>query len=190
MYTTEGIVLKRNAFGEANVLFHILTYDLGLIIASAQSARLLSSKLRSSLQEYTHATVAVVKGKNGWKITNAIAKENFFFNYPEFSQKFVSQVSGVLVRMMPGEENNPDVFRVVLSGFKNLNNFQEKYISSFECLMMLRILYNLGYVSRDEQTEKFLVSGEEWGVVVLDEVILVKKYLIEKINKGLKESQL
>lgn len=208
MYTTEGIILKRTAFGEANAIFHILTSDLGLIIASAQAVRLSASKLRSSLQEYSYITLATVKGKGGWKVTNAIAKENFYFEYPPFAQKFVSQIAGVLVRMMPGEERHPEVFNIVLNGFLNLKNreanpqiisgdarsaegrFREKNISNFECLMILRILYHLGYVSSDTQTEKFLSSTDEWSESILDDMNPIKKVLIEKINNGLKESQL
>ncbi len=57
IYTTDGIVLKRTAYGEANIFVHVLTHDLGLIIASVQSARLSTSKLNSALSEYTFVSV-------------------------------------------------------------------------------------------------------------------------------------
>jgi DNA repair protein RecO len=196
IYTTDGIILKRTPFGEANILLHILTEDLGLIIASAQSARVSHSKLRPALQEYTYLSVSCVKGKNGWKVTNVIPKENFFFDYPQYVQKIVSQISTILVRMMPGEESHREVFSVVQSGFSylknhvNLTGSYEYGISNFECLIMLRILYFLGYISNEKQTEKFLMPILEWNESLLNEVSPVKSVLIEKINKGLKESQL
>jgi DNA repair protein RecO len=196
IYTTDGIILKRTPFGEANVLLHILTEDLGLIIASAQSARVLYSKLRSALQEYTYVSVSCVKGKNGWKVTNVIPKENFFFDSPQYVQKIVSQIATILVRMMPGEESHREVFSVVQSGFSylknhcNLTGCPEDGISNFECLIMLRILYLLGYISNEKQTEKFLVRILEWDESLLSEVSPAKSVLIEKINRGLKESQL
>lgn len=190
IYTTEGIILKRQNFGESNALFFILTADFGLIIASAQAVRAHSSKLSSALQEYSLVTVACIKGKNGWKLTNAIAKENFFFDQVFSMQKLVSQLSAVLVRMMPGEEKHSEVFSVVSGGFSTLKNFNEKNLDSFEILMMLRIIYHLGYVDKNPQTENFLQYDNEWSENILNEVSNSKIELIKLINKGLEESQL
>lgn len=190
IYTTDGIVLKRSNFGEANIILYILTRDLGLIIASAQAARLGVSKLRPSLQEYSYATFSAIKGKNGWKLTNAISKQNFFFETPLFAQKFISQISTVLVRMMPGEEIHKEIFDVILSSFEFVKKIHEKDIQNFEILCMIRILYHLGYVSSDTYIEKFLESTKVWNQDLILEVKENKKILVEKINKGLKESQL
>lgn len=190
IYTTDGIVLKRSNFGEANIILHILTHDLGLIIASAQSARLGVSKLRPALQEYCHSIFSVVKGKGGWKVTNAISKQNFFFEAPVFAQKFISQISTILVRMMPGEEAHKEIFDIIKSGFEYLNNIKEDNIQNLEILIMVRILYHLGYVSSDNYIHDFLSENEEWSEELLLKVKENKKLLVEKINKGLKESQL
>ncbi len=120
IYTTEGIILKRTPFGEANVVLHILTDDLGLIIASARSARLSVSKLRPALQEYTLVLVSAVKGKNGWKITNVVEKGNFFFQYPKYCHKVLAQISSVLLQMITGESPHPEIFQTVKSGFQTL----------------------------------------------------------------------
>jgi recombinational DNA repair protein (RecF pathway) len=71
VYTTEGIILKRTPFGEANILLHIFTKDLGLIIASARSARLSVSKLRTALQEGSFVIISCVKGKGGGEALTA-----------------------------------------------------------------------------------------------------------------------
>ena len=181
---------KRNNFGESNSLFFILTADLGLIIASAQAVRESASKLSSALQEHSLISVSCVKGKNGWKITNAIPKENFFFDQSLAVQKLVSQISAILVRMMPGEEKHREVFFVVLGGFLHLKNVSEKNISNFECLMMLRILYHLGYIDKNSQTENFLQDDNDWHEKILQEVASTKSTLVWLINKGLEESQL
>src|SRR3954468_15203265 len=100
IYTTNGIILKRTPFGEANILLHILTEDFGLIMASARSARLSVSKLRTTLQEYSFVSVSCIKGKNGWKITNAVDKGNFYFEYPDYTHKVLAQISSVLLKMI------------------------------------------------------------------------------------------
>jgi recombinational DNA repair protein (RecF pathway) len=190
IYTTDGIILKRTNFGEANILLFILTEELGLIIASAQAARLSVSKLNQSLQEYSFCTISCVKGKNGWKLTNAIAKENFFFGRPVFAQKLISQICAVLLRMMPGEEKHREVFSVVAVGFLEIKNISEKNVANFEIILMLRILFHLGYVDKNQQTEKFLQDDNDWNEEILVEVSATKLDLIKLINKGLEESQL
>jgi len=193
IYTTDGIVLKKQNFGESNSLFFILTADLGLIIASAQAVRLGCSKLSSALQEYSLVTLSCVKGKNGWKLTNAISQENFFFGAPASVQKLVSQIASVLVRMMPGEQKHREVFLVVLVGFSALKNVDQKNsvnIGNFEILMMLRILFHLGYIDKNSQTENFLQNDSDWQEKILNEVASSKLDLVRLINKGLEESQL
>ncbi len=190
IYTTEGIILKRTPFGEANTLLYILTYDLGLIIASARSVRLSSSKLRPTLQEYEHVSISVIKSKNGWKITNVIEKNNFFFENKIYSRKVLAQVSSVLLKMIPGESPHPEIFRTVKSGFEFLKILEEKDVSNFEILTVLRILHLLGYVVKEGDSEIFLKDVEEWNLSLLHDIGEKKSSIIELINKALRESHL
>lgn len=197
VYTSEGIILKRTPFGEANILLHILTEDLGLIIASAQSARVSKSKLRGALQEYAHVSVSCVKGKNGWKVTNVAQKENFFFDCPEYSRnpgsraehatgrRALAQVAALLMQFIPGEAPHPEIFQTVQSGFTYLLTLSEKDISSFEIVSVLRILFLLGYVAKDSDTEIFLENITEWGAILLEKAIEKRKKLLEIVNKSL-----
>jgi DNA repair protein RecO len=189
IYTTDGIILKHTTFGEANLLLYILTADLGLIIASARSARLSSSKLRPALQEYTHILISCVKGKNGWKITNVVPKRNFFFDCPKYSHKVISQIVFLLLKMIQGESPHKKVFEVVRDGLESLETLEKKELESFEILMVLRILYELGYVADNQKVGSFL-QNNEWNKTILQKISENKKNLIPIINKALNESQL
>jgi DNA repair protein RecO len=190
IYTTNGIILKRTPFGEANLLLHILTEDLGLIMASAQSARLSVSKLRSALQEYTLVSVSCIKGKNGWKTTNVLEKDNFYFTYPEYTHRTLAQVVSVLMQMMPGEDPQSTIFNTVKTGFRFLKSIQKENISNMECLLVLRILYHLGYVFADPMTERYVSNTTEWSEELLGEVAKQKIETVAVINKAIKASQL
>src|SRR5438046_1885798 len=113
IYTTDGIILKRTPFGEANVLLHVLTQDLGLIIASARSARLSMSKLRPALQEYAYVSISAIRGKGGWKVTNVADKGDFYFGYEPHQQKLIAQIGTVLLQMIAGESVHPEIFHIV-----------------------------------------------------------------------------
>ncbi len=190
IYTTDGIILKRTPFGEANILLHVLTEDLGLIHASARSARVTESKLRPALQEFEDVSISCVKGKSGWKITNVVGKVNFFFEYPKEFHKVLAQVGSILLKMIQGESPQKEVFRTTKSGFEFLKNLTKDEISNFETLIVLRILFLLGYVAKDQKIDMFLDNTDEWRPDLLNEVSSNKTYLIETINKAIKESHL
>ncbi len=189
IYTTDGIVLKRTAFGEANVLLHILTKDLGLIMASARSVRLDSSKLRSALQEYSFVTISSIKGKNGWKLTNAVEHTNYFFGRSEEQSKVLAQITAMIIKMIPGEAIHPEIFDVVKTGFDFLGELKGNQIKLFEILVVLRVLHQLGYVAGDDLGD-LLKNPTVWSVDLLDIAGTKKEVLISIINKALKESQL
>ncbi len=190
IYTTDGIILKRTPFGEANILLHVLTQDLGLIMASARSARLSVSKLRPALQEYEYVSISCIKGRNGWKITNVAYKGSFYFGYPEHSHRVLAQVSSVLLKMIQGESPQKDIFHTVKSGFDYLLTVPEESIQSFEILSVLRILYLLGYVVSDPETEIFLRDTGDWNTTLLQHIADNKLKIVDLINKALKESHL
>lgn len=190
IYTTEGIILKRTGFGEANILLHVLTKEFGLIIASARSARLAVSKLRPALQEYTLVSVSLVKGKNGWKITNVVSIDSFFFGLPEYTHKVMSQVSFVLLQMIQGESPDKELFKIVKEGFNSLKNINQENISFFEVLIVVRILNELGYVVKDEDTKVFLSNPDDWSESALNLVKDKKVMIVSHINKALRESHM
>lgn len=190
IYTTDGIVLKRTVFGEADVLLYILTEKLGLILASARSARLQSSKLAPSLQEYSLISVSCIKGKNGWKITNVSEKENFFFNSPKFIHLLIAKIVSLLLKMIQGEHPHPEIFQIILGGFDFLKSLSKNDIAFFEIIIVLRILYELGYVVSSESTEDFLKEPTVWMSSLFIKVSKRKETLVGIINKALAESHL
>src|SRR5258706_15146820 len=71
IYHTEGIILGSKNFGEAGKYYSIFTRDLGMIYASAQGVRKMSSKLRFVLQDFAYIKIDLVEGKDFWRVTNA-----------------------------------------------------------------------------------------------------------------------
>lgn len=189
VYTTAGIVLKKRSTGEQNTLLYILTQDLGLIIASARSTRTAKSKLRGMIEEYSYGYFSLVKGKNGWKLTNVSQELNFFFDSPEYSRRTLAQVASVLIKMIQGETPHKKVFEVVCSGFNFIKKIEENNIYPTEILMVLRIMNELGYVEADGEI-KSLVSENEFSLHLLEEVERNKIKIVGVINKAIKESQL
>lgn len=192
IYSTEGIILKRTPTGEANIFVHVLTRDLGLIIATAQSARLSTSKLSSALTEYSLVTISCIKGKRGWKITDARTLTHFYFSEEtaHLTRTTFAQISFFLLKMIPGEEAHIEIFDIVRSGFEYLNITALSDPKDFESVIVLRILYMLGYVIKNADTEMFLKEIITWNSDTLEEAKIRRQMLIYIINTGLNESHL
>lgn len=77
-HTTEGIVIKKTPYGEADFLVRVLTRDFGKIELRARGARLAKSKLNSHLDFLDFANISFVK--NGDRIPTVIDSEKKFLS--------------------------------------------------------------------------------------------------------------
>lgn len=175
-------------FKEANKYFYILTKDLGLVYAEAQGIRKLSSKLRYVLQDFNYVKLDFVQRKNIWRITNAIKTNELELLNKDFNKlKIVANISKLLLRLLPGIEPNPTLFKEVLDGFFLLegNNSKEE-LKNIEIVLVLRILSNLGYIGENfEDLTRSPFENELLATLSLNKVKIIKE-----INKALRESQL
>lgn len=134
IYQTEGIVLGKRDFGEADRVYNIYTEKFGMVTAVAQGVRLLKSKLRYNLDLFAYGNFSLVAGKEIWRITDA--EEMKKINDGNIS--LFSRIAGFLLRMIKGEERNDFIWQKV----KNLFLF-----GADEAEVLAEILHNLGYMA-------------------------------------------
>ncbi len=190
IYQTEAFVIRGSNVGEANRFFFIFTKELGMVMASAQGIRLLKSKLRYSLQDFSRSNVSLVRGKNGWKITSASEIQNFYRIFEEEPQKLqlVVRSFSLLKHLLAGEEKNTELFVLFEGAFQFLKELSLAQLKNFECLFVLRTLANLGYFGQ-EKFERF-VNTSDWSVAFLDELEPLRREALAEINKSLSASSL
>lgn len=198
IYTTEGFVLGNFPFGEGNSYLHIFTRDLGLIGASARSVRDIKSKLRYGLQDFCYSTVSLVRGKHEWKVTSALSDKNFYHRFAQDAlskkqDKFLvcAHAFSLIKKLVAGEEKNEALFDILKSSLNFLeeNDLSKEELSLFECVLMLRIVSNLGYLTSDTNLKTFAESVE-WSKELLLRMQDHKKKAISEINMSIRESQL
>lgn len=189
IYHTEGIILSSGNHGETGKYYSIFTRDLGMIHASAQGIRKISSKLRFILQDFAYLKIDLVKGKDFWRITSA-SKTNKLENLskPGTYQVF-NNISKLLKRLLAGEDANEDLFNDLLNGFSVLEKIEnEKELHNIEAIIVLRILNNLGYIGGDEILKDFIKSPFEEDLIF--KVSENRTKILYQINKALKETHL
>ena len=190
IYHTEGIILSSKNFGETGRHYSIFTKDLGLIYASAQGVRKISSKLRFVLQDFAYIKVDLVQGKDFCLLTSAM-KTNELEEITKQSKNLAvfSNIARLLKRLLAGIEPNPELFTDVLNGLYVLEKSKsEEDLRNIEMIMVLRILNNLGYIGGSEEMQKLVKSPLEADLIY--EISEQRSKVLSLINKTLKETHL
>lgn len=157
---TRAIVIKVTPTGESSLNLTFFTENFGVINVRAQGARKLNSRLRLNLQNFSFGEFSLIHGKSGWKLAGAETGGNFFEVFRKESDK-LSVASNVLnlIKKLTDEEENPLLFEVVYHFLNFLRIAKKEEISTAECLVLLRILYNLGYMQHDPDFAQPMVSS-------------------------------
>ena len=144
IYHTEALILGSKNYGEAGKCYYLFTRDLGMIYASAQGVRKMSSKLRYVLQDFAYIKVDLVSGRDFWKITNA-SKTNQLEKIVKQQQTFFvwNNIARLLRRLLAGVESNEPLFLDLIAGLSVLEKIKDKEeLRNIEIIIVLRIVHN------------------------------------------------
>jgi DNA repair protein RecO len=193
IYQTDGFILSSSNTGEANRYLLIFTRDLGMISATAQGVRLIESKLRYSLQDYSLSHLSLVRGKDIWRITSASKLFNLYGELGREQFAVFARVISLLRRLVAGEEKNEELFQILKAAALFLKEgggqLSAEHLANFEYILVLRILNSLGYLGDNSTFQPFLQT-EIWHSKLLEEMGTISKQVVSAINSSLKESQL
>jgi len=191
IYHTEAIVLNTKPVGEAGKFVYVLTQELGLISAKAQGVRLINSKLRYSLQDFSHVEVSLVRGKEIWRLTGAkLIKENNLHKKNSENFLILYRLSKLLLRLLHGEEKNIKLFELITNTLTFLEeHFTAEELKTLEIIAVLRILRSLGYFGQEKSLEAF-AKDNDWHKELLVTFRPEQAKALILINNALKETQL
>jgi len=189
IYHTEGIILGSKNSGEAGKYYFIFTRDLGMVYATAQGVRKISSKLRFVLQDFAYVKIDLVQGANFWRITSA-SKTNTLEQLTKNPGTFevFSNITKLLKRLLAGIEPNETLFIDLVNGLSVLEKAEIKDLRNIEAIIVLRILNNLGYIGENKTLQNLTKSPFEENLVF--EISKSRSEVLHQINKALKETHL
>jgi len=146
VYSTPGFILGSSPSGEASKIYLIYTEDFGLVRAKAQGVRLITSKLRYNLEDFSFSSFSLVRGREVWRLTGALKMDT----QPKFPV-VQARVLNFVKRLVQGEEKNEKLW-------KNLLLITKTEMS--EPLILAHILDALGYMdvkTVSEMNEKQII---------------------------------
>lgn len=193
LYSTECIVLGGVDSGEGSKYISLFTKEIGLVKAVAKSVREEKSKLRYSLQNFSFTDATLVRGREVWRITGAQERYSLHQELKENSEKLfvVTQILKLLERLVHGEEKNDYLFDTLSDGFEFVrkNVMNKDTLKNFEHLVVLRILYSLGYIAKENNFTELLRKTCVNEKLIKD-TGSKRKDIIFAINRALKETHL
>ncbi len=184
--TTEGVVCAKRGIGEADALVSILTRELGLVRAAARSARVTHSKLRYGLEPLTAARYSFVKGRQEWRLVQIENPRNLFVSSSPAQRAAAGRISQLLLRLIHGQEPNPQLYQDVVEGFALLSS--TKSTDEIEVVLVLRILSRLGYLPHTEALAPFV--DEQFSLELSAQALASRALLVRAINEALEATGL
>jgi DNA repair protein RecO len=183
IHITDGLVLRKRAVGEENAQVFVFTQDLGLVRAVARAARRENSKLRYGLEPLTRGRYSFVKGRHEWRLVSATDVSRDLGQASLSQRKRLGQVSSLLMRLVLGAEPNPQLYKTVSDGFDTLARVETEG-DSVECVLVLRILANLGYVPELPALSPF-INDDPFSPELAQQAAASRTLLIKLINDSL-----
>jgi DNA repair protein RecO (recombination protein O) len=174
-YKTEGIVIKRINFGEADKLVTIFTKNHGKIVVLAKGIRKINSRKAPHLELFTHCQAFISHGRNLDIITESQTITSFSYfrtNLLRLSKGF--GILEVIERLLPEREAHQDIYALFLQVIRQLNESKITEYQEITSRFLHEILWRLGYLQKDK---------------ILTEVTLYN-FLEEVMEKRLKSSML
>lgn len=185
-YPTEAIALGRRSLAEESVLVTLLTREVGLVRARAQGLRKPGAKLASALQTLTESDITLVAGREGWRLSGALLRDNWFRTLGVRERMRASRVAALLLRLVPGESADPELYDIFVLFLRALRDSPEETHESVECMAVLRILAALGLDAGDLPGAR----EEPYGVEALRAIEAKRTVYIARANKGIVASGL
>ena len=148
-FTSEGVVLARRNFGEADRIVDIYSRDKGKISLIAKAVRRPSSKKRGHIEIFSRISFQAYAGKGMGILTEVETMDNF-----EQIRKSIKKVSlayyfmEVVNKITREEEENIELYNVLLSFMERLKTGKELKELRSEFVEVL--LKTLGYWPKDK----------------------------------------
>lgn len=189
IHTTRAYVLSSRNTGDASRALTLFTREMGTVVATAQSVRLERSRLRFALQKFSFAEVSLVRGRSGWRVTNAYPLENIFFSATPETRDIIINVSKLLKRLIVGELPDIVLFDTVSSGFSTLSALPQSEVRVFELMFVSKLLSHLGYGTTEGTLAPFKSGSFEDGILK-EFAVKERSKIIREINTALASSGL
>ncbi len=180
-YKSEGIVLKRINFGEADKVVTVYSKHFGKITLLAKGMRRMTSRKRGNLEIFNQVAFFAVKGKGMDIVTETELIDCFSLCRKELNKIAVAyQLCEMVDKLTAEGSEQEEVYELLTRYLKNLYELKPKDNSNYLGTFGLSLLKILGFWPKDKEVPKnFKVSF--FIEDIIEKELKAKKFL-SKIN--------
>lgn len=155
-YKTEGIILKRINYGEADKILTVFTKHYGKITVIAKGIRKLTSRKKGSLELFNQSVLYLARGKNFDIVTEVEAINNFLsqkINFDKLGR--VYYFCEVIDRLTAERVEEANVYQILIDFLEFCHRSD---ISEIEKRMdedLKRVLLILGFIDEGRMRQNF-----------------------------------
>lgn len=154
-YSTEGVILARKNFGEADRLLVIFSKHYGKIRVIAKGVRRTTSRKRGSIEIFSYDKFMLARGRNLDILTDVEVKENFEEWRGDLVRVGIAyHLCEVVDRLTVEHQEHKEVLDLLLDVFKNLGGLDYWQLYPLTQNFKLEVLEELGFIRKDKPTPK------------------------------------
>lgn len=146
-FKTQGIIIKRQDFSEADRILTIFTERFGKVKALAKSVRKISAKLAGSLEPYMLVDLQLHEGKTFYIVTGASIVEDFPSIHEDLEKAASAFYLGELIDKFESEDHKtPAVFELMMETLKMMDRGEQQQNKLLLRAFEIRLLHLAGYL--------------------------------------------
>jgi len=159
-YKSEGIVLKRLNFGEADKIITVFSRHFGKVIFLAKGIRRMTSRKRGNLEIFNQVSFFAARGKGMDIVTETELLNSFSLCRKELNKIAVAyQLCEMVDKLTAEGSEQEEVYELLTIYLKNLNELKTEDNSNYLGTFGLSLLKILGFWPKDKKVpENFKVS--------------------------------
>lgn len=128
-YKTEGIVIRRMNFGEADRILTILSERFGKIKAIAKGVRKTKSHMGGSLEPFMLLELQLHEGKTFYIVTGTIINEEFPHLHQDLNKMSRAYYVGELIdRFSQEHQRSPEIFQICLESLRLIEKNDSEFM--------------------------------------------------------------
>lgn len=175
-YKTEGIIIKRTNFGEADRILTIFTKHYGKIRAIAKGVRKIKSRRAPHLELFNHTSCFLSKGKNLDIITEAQLINSFSKLKKDLKKVGLAFKACELADQLTREDQSQRrVFELLEGCLNDLNHLNKKESEEVVKIFEQELLQVLGFLPKGQALEK--IDVEHFIEKIIEKKLKTKKFL-------------
>lgn len=180
-YSTEGIIIGRRNYGEADRILTIFTKYHGKIRVVAKGVRKITSRKKGSLELFSYIKIFIAKGHSLDILTEVETKEAYSIWRKDLLRVGVAyHLAEIIDRLTVEGQEHKKIFELLQDAYTNLATLDYwmiyPYIQSFK----VKILEDLGFLEREKEISKNLdIYIED----LINSSLRTKKFLLKLTNK-------